>query len=97
MLYSTDIDVIKQSLHDIHQYSEIQCKFTRRTKVRQLTNVDTLPANGHHAAQKQQPPLPNAANKQPTAVKVEEEKKKSSSPKGKETSTAAFFGNKTTG
>jgi len=79
---------VKQSLHDLHNYSETQCNFKRRDTVIPTTTLTTT------STTQQLDKSSNRSEKEQTQPKkdatVTEEKKKP----GKETQVADFFGSK---
>ena len=85
-LHSTDCDLVKKSLHDLHNYSAIQCNFKRRDTQIPVVIPAAQNINSKSASVKEKPV------KDTSSVSVKNEGKKKSM---KETQAALFFGGKT--
>ena len=84
-MHSTDCDLVKQSLHDLHNYSSVQCNFKRRDA--QIPVATSGRSATEQTAAKERPVKDNK-----TAAPIKNEEKKKPM---KETQAALFFGGKT--
>lgn len=84
-LYSSDCDLVKQSLHDLHNYSETQCNFTRRDNVNPVIYQPTTTNTSLNGYEKIKPSPKVNNNPKTNEIKNQE----------KETQAALFFGSKT--
>lgn len=85
-MHSADCDLVKKSLHDLHNYSAVQCNFKRRDTQIPIVGSVAQNVNTTTTSVKEKP----VRGSSPASVKSEEKKKPL-----KETQAALFFGGKT--